>query len=75
MGSNMPGTPEELHAMTAALTIDPSLPPLIATDEEGGDVVRLPWTTSPARTCSKRNRRTPLEPRSPSASSCSRNPA
>ncbi|MCE4024559.1 glycoside hydrolase family 3 protein [Microbacterium sp. Au-Mic1] len=47
MGSNMPGTPEELHAMTAALMIDPSLPPLIATDEEGGDVVRLPWDDQP----------------------------
>ena len=47
MGSNIPATPEELHSMTAALTVDPGLPPLIATDEEGGDVVRLPWDDQP----------------------------
>lgn len=47
MGSNVPAGPSELHAMTEALTIDPALPPLIATDEEGGDVVRLPWDDQP----------------------------
>ena len=47
MGSNVPGSPDGLHAMTSALTADPALPPLIATDEEGGDVVRLPWDDQP----------------------------
>lgn len=47
MGSNVPATPGDLHAMSEALTIDPALPPLIATDEEGGDVVRLPWDDQP----------------------------
>lgn len=43
MGANIPGTEVELRALTAALTIDPSIPPLIAIDQEGGDVSRLPW--------------------------------
>jgi len=47
MGSNIPASPAELRTISTALTIDPALPPLIATDEEGGDVVRLPWDTQP----------------------------
>ena len=48
MGDNIPGTPGELAAETAALkTSDPSLPPLIGVDEEGGDVARLPWDDQP----------------------------
>jgi beta-N-acetylhexosaminidase len=47
MRGNVPPTSEELRAVTAALTVDPSLPPLIATDEEGGDVTRLPWDAQP----------------------------
>lgn len=43
MGDNVPATPEELAAETAAANPDPELPLLIAIDEEGGDVVRLPW--------------------------------
>lgn len=43
MGANVPGTPEELRALTDALTIDSALPPLIAIDEEGGVVKRLWW--------------------------------
>jgi beta-N-acetylhexosaminidase len=43
MGANIPGTEAELRAATAALTVDPALPPLIAVDQEGGDVSRLPW--------------------------------
>lgn len=47
MGANIAGGPEELRALTAALTVDPSLPPLVAIDEEGGIVTRLPWDGLP----------------------------
>jgi beta-N-acetylhexosaminidase len=47
MGDNIPPSPEALAAQTAAMTSDPLLPPLIAIDEEGGDVTRLPWDTLP----------------------------
>lgn len=48
MGDNIPATPAELAAQNAAMTAsDPGLPPLVATDEEGGDVTRLPWDTLP----------------------------
>lgn len=51
MGGNIPATPAELKALTTALTVDPALPPLIAIDEEGGSVTRLPWDDLPgART-------------------------
>jgi beta-N-acetylhexosaminidase len=43
MGANIPGGESALRRITAALTVDPALPPLIAVDEEGGDVTRLPW--------------------------------
>jgi len=43
MGANVPATEAELRAITAALTVDPALPPLIGIDQEGGDVSRLPW--------------------------------
>lgn len=42
-GSNVPGTPEELRTLSDALTVDPERPPLVAIDEEGGTVKRLPW--------------------------------
>ncbi|GAA2014003.1 glycoside hydrolase family 3 N-terminal domain-containing protein [Microbacterium ulmi] len=48
MGANIPATEQELRGETAALTIDPALPPLIAVDQEGGDVSRLPWDGFPA---------------------------
>ncbi|MDH5131623.1 MULTISPECIES: glycoside hydrolase family 3 N-terminal domain-containing protein [unclassified Microbacterium] len=48
MGGNIPESESELRALTAALTIDPALPPLIAVDQEGGIVSRLPWDTYPA---------------------------
>ncbi|WP_187614876.1 MULTISPECIES: glycoside hydrolase family 3 protein [Microbacterium] len=48
MGGNIPGTESELRTLTAALTIDPAMPPLIAVDQEGGVVSRLPWDTFPA---------------------------
>ncbi|MGW9158329.1 MULTISPECIES: glycoside hydrolase family 3 N-terminal domain-containing protein [unclassified Microbacterium] len=41
MGANIPATETELQALTAAMTIDPALPPLIAVDQEGGIVSRL----------------------------------
>lgn len=42
MGANIPATDAELTALTASLTVDPELPPLIAIDQEGGIVSRLP---------------------------------
>lgn len=41
MGGNIPATEGELQNLTAALTVDPALPPLIAVDQEGGIVSRL----------------------------------
>ena len=43
MGDNVPGSPPELAALTAALHADPEAPVLIGIDEEGGEVQRLPW--------------------------------
>ncbi|WP_439593980.1 glycoside hydrolase family 3 N-terminal domain-containing protein [Microbacterium sp.] len=48
MGANVPGSEDALRAVTAALTTDPALPPLIAIDQEGGDVSRLPWDAFPS---------------------------
>jgi len=48
MGANIPGSERELRDVTEALTVDAGLPPLIAVDEEGGDVTRLPWDDLPA---------------------------
>ncbi|MFF7292791.1 glycoside hydrolase family 3 N-terminal domain-containing protein [Microbacterium sp. NPDC008134] len=53
MGSNIPATEPELRALTAALTVDESLPPLIAIDQEGGIVSRLPADTFAASTTLK----------------------
>ncbi|GAA1843239.1 glycoside hydrolase family 3 N-terminal domain-containing protein [Agromyces salentinus] len=47
MGDNVPGTPEELAALTSAVQVDPEAPALIGIDEEGGDVQRLPWDAAP----------------------------
>lgn len=41
MGANIPATEAELQSLTAGLTVDPALPPLIAVDQEGGIVSRL----------------------------------
>ena len=38
----------QLRALTQALTADPALPPLIAIDQEGGDVSRLPEDPFPS---------------------------
>jgi len=43
MGANIPDDEAALQQITAALTVDPARPPLIAIDQEGGDVSRLPW--------------------------------
>lgn len=43
MGANVPDDETSLRALTRALTPDPGFPPLLAIDQEGGDVSRLPW--------------------------------
>jgi beta-N-acetylhexosaminidase len=43
MGDNVPATPEELTNLTAGVSSGGGLAPLIAIDEEGGDVTRLPY--------------------------------
>lgn len=48
MGANIPESEAHLQAVTASLTVDPGLPPLIAIDQEGGYVSRLPWDEFPA---------------------------
>lgn len=48
MGANIPAEEAGLRTLTAALTIDPARPPLIAIDQEGGDVSRLPWDAFPS---------------------------
>ncbi|WP_194411515.1 glycoside hydrolase family 3 N-terminal domain-containing protein [Microbacterium cremeum] len=48
MGANIPADEVSLRALTAALTVDPARPPLIAIDQEGGDVSRLPWDAFPS---------------------------
>lgn len=48
MGANIPADEAGLRTLTAALTIDPARPPLIAIDQEGGDVSRLPWDAFPS---------------------------
>lgn len=53
MGGNIPSTEAELQTLTAALTTDAALPPLIAVDQEGGIVSRLPWDAYPASTTLK----------------------
>ncbi|WP_349884434.1 glycoside hydrolase family 3 N-terminal domain-containing protein [Microbacterium sp. WHRI 7836] len=53
MGANIPATEAELQVLTAALTVDPALPPLIAVDQEGGFVSRLHGDGFPASTSLK----------------------
>lgn len=43
MGNNIPESPADLSTLTAALSVDPQLPALVAIDEEGGYVTRLPY--------------------------------
>lgn len=42
MGANIPGSAGELRELTDALRGDPAFPVLLAVDQEGGDVARLP---------------------------------
>jgi len=48
MGANIPSSEGELQALTGALIRDRALPPLLAIDQEGGDVSRLPWDDFPS---------------------------
>jgi beta-N-acetylhexosaminidase len=48
MGANIPETEAQLRQLTAAMTLDAALPPIIAIDQEGGDVSRLPWEGFPS---------------------------
>jgi beta-N-acetylhexosaminidase len=43
MGNNIPESPEELAFLTGSLSLDHELPALVAIDEEGGFVTRLPY--------------------------------
>ncbi|WP_240423742.1 glycoside hydrolase family 3 N-terminal domain-containing protein [Microbacterium halotolerans] len=43
MSENVPATADELRAVTSSLVVDEAMPPLIAIDQEGGVVSRLPW--------------------------------
>lgn len=47
MGDNVPRDAAALRELTAAMTADPAFPPLIAIDQEGGEVSRLPWDDLP----------------------------
>lgn len=48
LGDNVPGSAGELARSSAALARDPGLPPLLAIDQEGGVVRRLPGDDLPA---------------------------
>jgi beta-N-acetylhexosaminidase len=49
MGSNVPASERGLRRVTDAVDGDRgALPPLVAVDEEGGAVARLPWDDAPA---------------------------
>ncbi len=45
MGSNVAGSLDEVAAFVSGLSADPVLPVLVAVDQEGGDVRRLPGDT------------------------------
>ncbi|GAA3949415.1 hypothetical protein GCM10022383_28920 [Microbacterium soli] len=47
MGANIAGDEDAVRAVADELTLDPALPPLIAIDQEGGVVSRLPWDRLP----------------------------
>jgi beta-N-acetylhexosaminidase len=53
MGANVPAEAADLRTVTSALAVDPSLPPLIAIDQEGGIVSRLSADAYPASTVLK----------------------
>lgn len=47
MGDNIAPDPAAVAALTSALTQPAGFAPIVAIDEEGGDVTRLPWDTLP----------------------------
>lgn len=47
MADNIGPSPDAVAALTAALPNDPVFATLVAIDEEGGEVTRLPWDTLP----------------------------
>jgi beta-N-acetylhexosaminidase len=47
MGANIGADAAQVRTVTDALTLDATLPPLIAIDEEGGVVTRLTWDDLP----------------------------
>lgn len=47
MGANISGDVSQVRALADSLALDPALPPLIAVDQEGGVVSRLPWDELP----------------------------
>lgn len=53
MGANVPETENGVQAVTAAIRAGQEPPPLIAIDQEGGDVSRLGWDDLPASTALK----------------------
>ncbi|WP_460802355.1 glycoside hydrolase family 3 N-terminal domain-containing protein [Microbacterium sp. GXF6406] len=53
MGANIPDDEGRLQQITAALSTDPAVPALIAIDQEGGLVSRLPWDDFAASTTLK----------------------
>ncbi|BDI23110.1 glycoside hydrolase family 3 N-terminal domain-containing protein [Herbiconiux sp. L3-i23] len=48
MGDNVGGGVDQIAATTASLTVDPTLPPLVAVDQEGGYVARIDEDDLPA---------------------------
>lgn len=47
MGNNVPNDAGQLQVIAEQLSPDPTFPRLIAIDEEGGEVTRLPWAVIP----------------------------
>ena len=48
MGANVSGSESALRALAQSATLDPTLPALVAVDQEGGDVRRLKWDDFPS---------------------------
>ncbi|MFZ8757249.1 glycoside hydrolase family 3 N-terminal domain-containing protein [Microbacterium sp. HMH0099] len=48
MGANIGADAAEVRRLTGAMVTDPAFPPLVAVDQEGGDVSRLRWDDLPS---------------------------
>ena len=48
MGANVAGSESALRTLVQSASLDPALPPLVAVDQEGGDVRRLKWDDFPS---------------------------